>query len=177
MNATEEILTFWLLPAEPARTYFQNVIRDLAERIDAPVFEPHLTIYVTSPQNENAEDLLRGALADAKPFRLMVDGIGCSEQFTKSLFVQFQHDGALNALAARFQAVSVSHHEYSLNPHLSLVYKTMSAEKKAELAASIRLPFAEVLFDAGQGVISPAPITRREHVDAWRVVASRPIAG
>jgi len=172
-----QILAFWLLPAEPAQTHFQNVIRELAARFDAPVFKPHLTFYVTTPQNEDANDLLRRALAGAKPFRLLIESVRHSEAFTKSLFIQFTQDSALNELAMTFQAFSASHREYNVNPHLSLIYKTMLAETKASLAASIRFPFDEVLFDAAQGVVSPAPVISREHVEAWTAVASQRIAG
>jgi hypothetical protein len=171
------ILTFWLLPAEPARTHFQKMIRDLAKRFDAPLFEPHLTIYVTSPQNENAIDLLRRALTGAKPFQLIIEQLEFSEKFTETLFLRFRHDTALCALATKFQALSVSQREYKVNPHLSLMYKTMPDAAKAKLAGSIRLPFEKVLFDSARSVISPARITSREHVEAWRVAACEKISG
>jgi hypothetical protein len=63
-----------------------------------------------------------------------------------------------------------------LNPHLSLIYKTMSAESKADLAQALALPFAEVVFDSVKAVISPAEIKSREAVEAWRVVAEKKLA-
>src|SRR6266542_3735225 len=38
------VIAYWLIPAEPARGFFQGVINDLARRYDAPLFEPHLSL-------------------------------------------------------------------------------------------------------------------------------------
>jgi 2'-5' RNA ligase len=172
----EQILTFWLLPTEPARTFFSKVIAELAARFDAPIFEPHLTLYVTSAANEDAAKLLERAAASAKPYRLSITGIDYSDEFTKTVFVQFQPDVSLTELSAQLRAASASKNDYKLNPHLSLIYKTMSDESKAELARSLTLPFTEVIFDSVKAVISLADIKSREAVEAWRVVAERKLA-
>jgi len=171
-NEAREILTCWLIPAEPARSYFASLIRDLAARFDAPIFEPHLTIYVTKAEFGNAGELLQRALTGGKPYRLAITGIDFSEEFTKTLFVQFQSNEELTALSA-----SLFQNEYQLNPHLSLIYKTMPCETKSEIATSLSLPFDEVLFDSVKAVISPAQIKSREDVEAWRVVAPQSLTG
>jgi hypothetical protein len=167
------ILTYWLTSAEPARSHFASLIGDLAARFDAPVFEPHLTVYVAQPANENAGEVLERALADCKPYRLSISGIDFSEEFTKTLFVQFENNDELAALNAKFRSASASQRHYELNPHLSLIYKTMPRETKEEIARSLSLPFSEVVFDGAKAVISPAKIESREDVEAWRVVATR----
>jgi 2'-5' RNA ligase len=161
------------MPAEPARSYFASLIGDLATRFDAPVFEPHMTIYVTKAEPGNAGELLERALAGCKPYELSITGIDYSDEFTKTLFVQFQSSEELNRLSADFRRASASHDEYALKPHLSLIYKTMPRETKEKLASSLRLPFPEVLFDSVKAVTSPAKIKSREDVEAWRVVASQ----
>ena len=177
MDATDEILTYWLIPAEPARSYFRSLISDLARRFDAPVFEPHVTLYVTEPGNENPADVLRETFRNIEPPRLSITAINYSEEFTKTLFVEFQPDELLASLNEKLRAGSASQPEYQLNPHLSLIYKTMSRETKMELANSLRLPFDEVRFDSAKAVISPANIESRADVEAWRVVAEENFAG
>ena len=167
------ILTYWLIPAEPARSHFVAMIHDLAARFDAPVFEPHVTVYVTPAEGENAVALLERGLAESHPYRLSITGFDFSDKFTKTLFVQFAEDEELKAVTARFRAASISHNEYELNPHLSLIYKTLPNEAKAEMVKSLSLPFDEVRFDSVKAVISPADIKSREDVEAWRVVATR----
>ena len=40
----QTVIAYWLIPSEPAHSFFQRIINDLARRYDAPVFEPHVTI-------------------------------------------------------------------------------------------------------------------------------------
>jgi hypothetical protein len=66
-DSANEILTYWLIPAEPARSHFRTLIQDLARRFDAPIFEPHVTVYVTESGNENPAGVLKEALRNIKP--------------------------------------------------------------------------------------------------------------
>src|SRR3954464_3789472 len=117
-SAAKEILTFWLIPAEPARSYFQDLIHDFATRFDAPIFEPHVTLYVTDSDGEDAVGLLKRVVAGAKRCRLAIAGVGHSQKFTKTLFVQFGTDKGIADLSAKFCAASKSQMDYEINPHL-----------------------------------------------------------
>jgi predicted component of type VI protein secretion system len=173
----DEILTYWLIPAEPARSYFRSLICDLARRLGAPVFEPHVTLYVTKAAAENPAGVLQSALTDLKPLRLSVAGLDCSDKFTKTLYVQFHPDAALQGLSEKLRAASVSQREYELKPHLSLIYKTMAPEAKRRIMNSLNLAFTEADFDMVKAVISPAKIESREDVESWRIVTTQPLTG
>src|SRR3954447_11025125 len=170
-NAAKELLAFWLVPTEPARSYFLNLIHDFAARFDAPIFEPHVTLYGIEYDGEDPRKLLSRALSGAKRCRLKIAGIGHSQKFTKTLFVQFDPNDEVAALSAKCQAASKSQKDYELNPHLSLVYQELPAAVKATIAADLTIPFSDVGFDSVKGVISPAEIKSRSAVEAWRVVA------
>ena len=88
-NESNALLAYWIAPAEPAREFFVSTIARLATRFDAPLFEPHLTIYVSRKSDENPEEVLNAALAGCKPFRLSDRVIQCSDEFAKTVFVQF----------------------------------------------------------------------------------------
>ncbi|HWM23992.1 MAG TPA: 2'-5' RNA ligase family protein [Chthoniobacterales bacterium] len=165
------IVAYWLMPAEPARSFFASVIAELAARFDAPVFEPHVTIYAGDQENDNPTQALNHALAECRPFRLSVRGIQYSDEFTKTVFVQFESSPALSHLCRALQQASAGPNEYQLNPHLSLIYKRMTLSAKIDLAASVVLPFTEVLFDSAKAIISPARVESRADVEDWRVAA------
>jgi cyclic phosphodiesterase-like protein len=177
VDSKNEILAYWLIPAEPARSHFRSLIRDLARRFDAPVFGPHVTLYVTEFGNENLAAVLRDTFHNVSSPCLSIIAINFSNEFTKTLFVKFRPDESLARLNGKLRSASASPREYQLNPHLSLIYKTMSPETKAEMANSLRLPFDEIRFDSAKAVISPAKIESRADVEAWRVVAEESFAG
>ena len=167
----KELLAFWLVPTEPARSYFVSLIRDFAARFDAPIFEPHVTLHGTDPGGEDGQKLVNRVVARTKRCRLRIAGIGHSQKFTKTLFVQFDPGDEVAALSAKFRAASKSPVDYELNPHLSLIYKELPAEEKAVIAAELNIPFREVTFDLVKAVVSPAEIKSQSAVEAWRVVA------
>jgi 2'-5' RNA ligase len=173
MRVPNRILTFWLGPAQPARDFFVSLIAELAAQFDAPLFEPHVTVYVSKKEDKNPEEALSGALAGCQPFRLSIRDVQCSDEFTKTVFVRFEQSPELSRLKCALQQASAGHDEYNLNPHLSLIYNEMSRDDKIAIATSIHLPFTEILFDCAKAVISPARIESREDVEAWRVVATQ----
>src|SRR6478752_7739857 len=92
----EASLAYWLMPAEPARSFFVSTIRELAARFGGPVFEPHLTIYVTSNNNDNPSDVLNRALRNISVPCLGIRDLRYSDIFTKSLFVQFESNPVIS---------------------------------------------------------------------------------
>src|SRR5688572_7688796 len=128
------ILTYWLIPAEPARSHFAAVISDLAARFDAPVFEPHMTVYGTKMGEEDGGAVLERVVADCGSYSLRISGVGYADEFTKTVFVKFHPKEALSRLSQNFQEASSIRDEYELHPHLSLIYKKMRPEKKVEIA-------------------------------------------
>jgi len=169
----ESIVCYWLVPAEPMRRFSVSTIEALAARFDAPVFEPHVTIYVTRNGAADPVKVLGSVLANSQPYRLSVRDIQSSEQFTKTLFVQFESTPSLVQLRQALQHASGSQDAYDLNPHLSLLYKEMAHQVKLGLTASIHIPFTEVLFDLAKAVVCPQPIKSRDDVECWRVSAEQ----
>jgi 2'-5' RNA ligase len=165
------IVAYWLMPAEPTRRFFASTIAELAARFDAPLFEPHVTIYAAGKGEDSPAEVLSHALTDCNPFRFSVRNIQYSDEFTKTVFVQFEPSPPLSGLSRALQKASALHDEYQLNPHLSLIYKRMTHSAKIEVAASVSLPFTEVRFDSAKAVIGPARIRSLQGVEAWRVAA------
>jgi 2'-5' RNA ligase len=176
-NADKEILTYWLCPEEPAREKFCAIIGDLATRFDAPVFEPHVTLFSTIADHENPNKVLTEVISQHRKHRLAIRGVDYSNEFTKTLFVRFAPDPDLARLRDDLERASASPSDYELNPHLSLLYKDVDTKTKRHLALSIALPFTVVNFDSVKAVIVPATISSRKDVEAWRVVAEQRLSG
>jgi hypothetical protein len=65
--------------------------------------------------------------------------------------------------------------DYQLNPHLSLLYKTISTQDRHLLTHSIDVPFPEVTFDSLKAVRCVSPTQSRADVEAWHAVAEKPL--
>ena len=167
------VIAYWLIPAEPARSFFQGVIDDLARRYDAALFEPHVTVHVGSKRADAVERALSVAAHACKLIKLKTLEIGHSSEFIKTLFVQFALNTELRQLNEIIRNAAHDSSHYELKPHLSLLYKKMPAAARRELAGSIKAPFPEVIFDALKAVRCISPTRTRADVEAWRVVAAR----
>lgn len=174
MTAANIVIAYWLVPAEPARGFFASFIRELGVRFNAPLFEPHLTVYAGTKGDDDPSEVLSRSFAQHEPFQLSIRDVQSSEQFTKTVFAQFESDPRVTEINSALRRAT-SGDEYELNPHLSLIYKTMEAAVKSELANSIRIPFREVTFDSAKAVACPTPMKTREDIEAWRVIAVHPL--
>jgi hypothetical protein len=170
-------IAYWLAPAEPARGFFEKVIADLAGKHDAPVFEPHLTIYVGSNRSGPIEEILSRAAIDCEPIQLEVLEMRHSDEFTKTFFVQFGSNAKLQRLTETIREASQTPSDYQLEPHLSLLYKKMPILARRELAGSIKLPFSTVVFDSIKAVRCVSPTCNRADVEAWRVIVTKALSG
>jgi Cyclic phosphodiesterase-like protein len=166
----QTVIAYWLIPLEPAHSFFQRTINDLARRYDAPVFEPHVTIHVGVDRADAAEKTLRCAARECTLIGLTQFGIDQSDQFIKTLFVQFAMSAELRKISDIIREAANDSSPYELKPHLSLLYKNLAAATRRKLAASISVPFSEVTFNAIKAVRCVSPTRTLADVDAWQVI-------
>jgi 2'-5' RNA ligase len=169
-------IAYWLIPAEPARSFFERTIVDLARRYNAPVFEPHMTIYVGSDPVK-AEEVIAKAVSGCRLFQAKVLKVCQTDEFIKTLFVQFGLDRKLRQLNEMIRDAAQNSSDYQLNPHLSLLYRKMSPLARRQLANSTKLPFSEVTFESIKAIRCASPTQNRADVEAWRVVAAKALSG
>src|SRR5437667_327852 len=91
-------ITYWLIPSEPTRSFFENKIADLARRYDAPVFEPHMTIHLGLDRSDVVEEVITKAAICCGPIQARALAIHHSSEFTKTLFVQFALNQKMSCL-------------------------------------------------------------------------------
>jgi 2'-5' RNA ligase len=169
------VIAHWLIPAEPAHRFFQDLINDLARRYDAPVFEPHVTIYVGANSTDAVNTTLSKAARDCKRIMLQALEVSHSDEFIKTLFVEFGLNTKLRQLNQVIRSAAQDSSDYDLKPHLSLLYKRMSVQTRRQLARSIEVPFSQVVFDSLKAVRCISPTRSRADVEAWRIVAKEPL--
>jgi hypothetical protein len=163
-------LAYWLTPAWPEGDLFAEIIGILAAELKAPVFEPHLSICVTS-DTDAARDLVKQVFT--RPIRLRIKGVSMSTALTKTLFVRFEGSAALDQLNAKLCRGTKGRQKTLRDPHVSLLYKSLPMSWKRELASTLWLPFTEVVFDSLKAVQCHAPMETPADVESWRVVATK----
>jgi 2'-5' RNA ligase len=170
-------IAYWLIPTEPARSYFQDLINDLAQRYSAPQFEPHVTIHVGADYPETVNGVLSKAAHGCERIVLQALGVSGSSEFIKTLFVRFAVSTQLQQLNQIIRTAAQSSSDYQLDPHLSLLYKKISIQDRRLLTHSVEVLFPEVTFDSLKAVRCISPTKSRADVEAWYVVAETGFSG
>jgi hypothetical protein len=169
MTTTAHAVAYWLLPEATARGVFCREITALAKQFGAPLFEPHVTIFIAPENSRPPLEVLRDL--GSVNVELTIHSIRFSEPFTRTLFVQFETSITLQQLADAIWKTSCAQHCYLIDPHLSLVYAKLPPETKQRLADKIRLPFREVCFTSICAMRCARPTTAAIEVEQWKLLA------
>jgi hypothetical protein len=166
---TKNVIAYWLLPERAVRKVFAENIRKLARRFETPVFAPHVSVFIAPEDTRHPTEVLRELRAVT--IQLTINRIQFSEQFTKTLFVQFEQSVPLQELGDRIWKASGAPERYVIDPHLSLLYASLAAEKKKALVDEIKFPFREVGFSSICAMRCAGPTATAKEVEQWRLLA------
>jgi 2'-5' RNA ligase len=167
-------VTVWLVPAEPARAELLRQIAALAAEHGTVPFPPHVTLFTTEApviDPRSWDHLLAQIAARHSPLTLEPTGTSHSDEFSKTLFFQFRPSPQLTALQGDVSRSASPGAEYQFSPHMSLLYKELTAEVRASLAQRIPLP-GPIPADTLVAVI-PGESGDWHDVAGWREIASR----
>lgn len=165
--------SLFLTPSETDFAFLEAMMRELGATCAASPFEPHVTVYSGSLTDPG---LLQRAVTVATvgmaPFFLKITGIGCSTEYFKSLYVEFEESAVVRGIHDRLKRELGEDSGYVLIPHLSLLYCDMPLAGKEAMARRIDLDREEILFGRVKVV---APQNLREEwrdVDGWQTLFS-----
>jgi len=162
-------IAYWLLPEAAAREVFLREIRRLARQFGAPLFEPHVTIFIALENSRAPLEVLREV--GPVDIELTIHSMRFSDKFTKTLFVQFETNSAVQRLGDAIWKAGGTRNRYLIDPHLSLLYAKLPPETKQRLADNIWLPFRKVGFTSICVMRCARPTTRAIEVEQWKLLA------
>lgn len=168
-GAATHPVAFWLLPAVPDHARLSAIVDALCREFDAPPFEPHLTLHVGECVQDDVGALLRRVVAAAEPMALVASGTSHSRALFKTLFVEFAPDPRPAALQAALARELATRSDYALEPHVSLLYKTLPAVRRAALARRFDFRGEQFAFDQIAAVMPANGSPDWTPVDGWRV--------
>ncbi len=123
----------WLKPTGEVDDILRRIIDSLADSYSAPRFDPHIT--VASGIHGSEEDLhvrLNRAAEGSQPMTLHLLDTDYEDELYLSLFVRIAPNEALLALRERcLREFRLEHDSYM--PHVSLMYRKMDPDKKAQI--------------------------------------------
>jgi hypothetical protein len=141
---------FWLVPAPRDHPGLSAIIDGLARELDAPRFEPHVTLYAGARgAHDDVEGLLARATQGVGMLDLRVTGVGTSPELFKTLYLEFEPDLQAERLCQLFRTALTPGLDYVLRPHLSLLYKRLPETTRTALAKRFvvvgqRITFAQI---------------------------------
>jgi hypothetical protein len=142
---------FWLVPAPAHHRHFAQIIEGLARELNAPRFEPHVTLYAGArAADDDVEALLAQAKQGMGALDLRVTAVGTSPELLKTLYLEFEPDPQTERLCRLFRTGLKPALDYVLKPHLSLLYKELPGATRGALARRFddvvgqRITFAQI---------------------------------
>lgn len=163
MGHDEMRVAVFLTPAADDYRYAEGIIRELSGSLDAPLFEPHLTVCSGLCVDPGfLTERVAMATQALSPITLLVKGVGCTDAYFRSLFIEFMPDLRLATLRDQL-SMSVERPDNGVFlPHLSLLYREMPLAEKETLALQL-LPDRTVFTFDSLKVVTPANIQ-----EGWR---------
>jgi 2'-5' RNA ligase len=167
-QTTPQDFSVWLIPQTQDYTYLQGKINELAQKHDAPLFRPHVTIYYGKTDSmDKMKSLIKKIAKNTKPVTLTINGIDVTPARFKTLFVTFSPDTTLTARSQEIAATAVQD-QYHLALHLSLLYKDMSLEEKRKILGQTSIARSTIKFDRIELIREDDP----DDVNKWIPVLS-----
>ena len=127
--------SIWLRPAHDDLKFLEEIVRDLSQRFNSPVFEPHATL--VPDMNCSAEELLPQVISLAigrKPLELAIDNVIGSEAYFRSFYAALEKAPSLMRIKQDSLEISSEASLQSFLPHVSLAYGVEEATlKQAEI--------------------------------------------
>jgi hypothetical protein len=164
-------VAYWLLPCEKDRDRLQKNINLLARELDAPVFEPHVTLYSTVlAEDEDPNALVRGLASRFEHIRLTCGPTGHSGMLFKTLFIELNYQ-QVAALATALRDRCRHQSSYRLEPHLSLLYRSLPSATRDALAERMSFAGKTIVFDAIAAVTPGFGNADFHDVGSWTVCA------
>ena len=169
--------TLWLTPSEPLKTALRSTIHQLAARLEAVEFDPHVTVFCGRSSDDEARAVAERIAGQFAPIELTADGLLYTERYTKTLFVQFQQSVILRRMFEMAVAGYALPSDYSLNPHLSLLYKILSEPEQRKLSETLDVSMGSYRFDGIRMIETELPIEDAGPVRRWRTVCEAKLRG
>ena len=122
------MIAIWLIPSEEDRNFYQEIINELSQEYNTPVFEPHITLVAV----QNATHVQLGKLKNyykvILPIKVNMRNLGSLGKYYQQVFISGNGgQRLLNLWQKSLEVLEMP--TYQFMPHLSLLYGDLEKEK------------------------------------------------
>jgi len=124
----------WLTFSKNDRDYLKKIMDELAEKYQAPKFEPHITVYgLVDSEMSLIESIAKETTLNHNSFLVEKSEILQSEELWKTVYVELKMNNQLESIHKNLKKHFEKIAKYEFNPHLSLIYKILPIEEKIKI--------------------------------------------
>jgi hypothetical protein len=128
-----------------------------------------VTIYgLVKAQKKIIEETIDYSVADSSTLVLKINSLAYSDNFTKTLFLDFETNSKLQTIYDRLKERLTAYRQYDLHPHLSLIYKRNMAVIEKEKFIKAYSMKKEISFDRVALITAAKPIEIEEDVKQFQ---------
>ena len=166
----DNLFSVWLVPQRKEEKELNKIVKNLAKKYNSPIFIPHLTLLGNAMISfEALKSIVDEVFEDKKPLTIKKTKLNQSEQFFKTVFIEFELSDILKnffiALSKKTDKSSVE----NFKPHISLIYKLMPESEKIRIIKSLDVK-NNFIVDSAYIVAPKKGDADFLNVEGWRVL-------
>lgn len=124
----------WLTFSKSDKDYLKSVIDKISEKYSAPKFEPHITVYgLVDLKFDLIDNIIKKVSRNSNSFLVKKSKILQSEVFWKTVYVELEMNQQMELIHKNLKNYFEKILKYEFNPHISLIYKILSIEKRIKI--------------------------------------------
>lgn len=171
-NEALKRISIWLIPCDEHKSLLSKYILDLSEKLESPVFDPHVTVFSGKTSFILAQQALDYAADHFKEIYLETIKIRTEPIFTKTLYISLKKTNYLSRFSRSF-SVYFPASPFSLDPHLSLAYKKLPRQARESLMVETTTTIRKIRFSAISAIHTPVPTVSENDVRKWKIIYSK----
>jgi 2'-5' RNA ligase len=132
--------TIWFVFKKDDREYVSNIIKKVSIQYKSQVFVPHITAYgLVDVDLHVLNEIVTDSIKGEKAFIVEKSNLSYSNEFWKTLFVEFTLNTHLENINKKLTESLDSFSKYEFKPHMSLIYKKMSQDEQKKIVNIINV--------------------------------------
>lgn len=134
------LFSVWLVPREKEEKELSKIVKNLTQKYNSPIFIPHLTLLGNVMTSfDDLKLAVDEVFEDKKAFTIRKTKLNQSEQFFKTVFIEFELDDNLKKLFKLLSSRTDNKSLKSFKPHISLIYKILPANEKIKIIKRVSI--------------------------------------